>query len=106
MNGYSLSQFPDFIKKWHFVTVRYRKDAHEMRFSYANDKAWETLQAGAKKYPDGAVFAKLGIMTQEDLAFSASATWISANEMRPAFLRTTTAAAGLPDYGFGIVIRN
>jgi hypothetical protein len=72
MNGYSLSRFPDFIHKWHFVTVRYRKDTTEMRLTYANDKAWEALQAGGTEYPDGAVFAKIGIMTQEDPGFTSS----------------------------------
>jgi len=72
MNGYSLDQFPDFIKKWHFVTVRYRKDTGEMRLTYANDKAWEALLAGGKEYPDGAVFAKIGILTQEDPDFISS----------------------------------
>jgi cytochrome P460 len=73
MNGYSLSQFPDFIKKFHFVTVRYRKDTGEMRFTYANDAAWKTLLAGGAKYPDGAVFAKIGIATEEDPGFTSSA---------------------------------
>jgi hypothetical protein len=72
MNGYSLDQFRDFIRTWHFVTVRYRKDTGEMRLTYANDKAWEALQAGGKHYPDGAVFAKIGIMTGEDPAFTSS----------------------------------
>jgi len=72
MNGYSLDQFPDFIREWHFVTVRYRKDTGEMRLTYANDKAWEALRAEGKEYPDGAVFAKIGIMTQEDPAFISS----------------------------------
>lgn len=72
MNGYSLKDFPDFIKKWHFVTVRYRKDTGEMRLTYANDKAWEALLAGGKSYPDGATFAKIGIMTQEDPGFTSS----------------------------------
>jgi hypothetical protein len=72
MNGYSLKQFGDFIKEWHFVTVRYRRDTGEMRLTYANDKAWKALQEGAKEYPDGAVFAKVGIMTQEDPNFVSS----------------------------------
>jgi hypothetical protein len=72
MNGYSLSQFPDFIKKWHFVTVRYRKDTGEMRLTYANDKAWKVLREGKTDYPDGAVFAKIGIATRDDPAFTSS----------------------------------
>lgn len=72
MNGYSLKQFPNFIKNFHFVTVRYRKDTSEMRLTYANDKAWGALLAGGTHYSDGAVFAKIGIMTKQDPAFTSS----------------------------------
>lgn len=72
MNGYRLEQFGDF-QKWHLVTVRYRRDTDEMRFTYANDLAWETLQKGETDFPDGAVFAKTGIATQEDPEFTSSA---------------------------------
>src|SRR6185436_10943563 len=57
MNGYKLSDFPDFEKKWKLVTVRFRKDTGEMRFTYANDLAFENLQKGVIDYPDGAIFA-------------------------------------------------
>jgi len=53
--------------------VRYRKDTREMRLTYANDIAWKALLAGGKTYPDGAVFAKIGVMTQEDPSFTSSA---------------------------------
>jgi hypothetical protein len=52
--------------------VRYRKDTGEMRLTYANHKAWEALLAGGHHYPDGAVFAKIGIMTKEDPGFISS----------------------------------
>ena len=73
MNGYSLGQFPDFEKKWHLVTSRFRKDTGEMRLTYANDLAWKALQAKSADYPDGAVFAKIGMMTEEDPDFTSSA---------------------------------
>lgn len=76
MNGYALKDFDGFWKqpdKWHFVTVRFRKDTGEMRLTYANDIAWKALQAGGKDYPDGAVFGKIGLMTHEDSAFTSSA---------------------------------
>ena len=73
MNGYKLSDFPDFEKKWKLVTVRFRKDTGEMRFTYANDLAFENLQKGVIDYPDGAIFAKIGIKTSEDPAFPSSA---------------------------------
>jgi len=72
MNGYSLEQFKDFLQ-WRLVTVRFRRDTNEMRIVYANDKAWTALQAGGKNYPDGAVFAKIGISTEDDPAFTSSA---------------------------------
>lgn len=76
MSGIRLSDYADFWKnpaKWHFVTVRYRKDTGEMRLTYANDSAWQALLAGGTEYPEGAVFAKIGLMTQEDPAFTSSA---------------------------------
>ncbi|NBX66518.1 MAG: hypothetical protein EBQ96_05935 [Proteobacteria bacterium] len=73
MNGYSLEQFGNFTKDWKLVTVRYRHDSNEMRFTFANDAAWKTLAAGKTDYPDGAVFAKMGFITEEDPAFPSSA---------------------------------
>jgi hypothetical protein len=69
MNGYTLKQFGDFVHDWHFVTIRYRRDSGEMRFVYANGIAWKALNAHSKDYPDGAVFAKVAVTTQEDAAF-------------------------------------
>jgi hypothetical protein len=73
MNGISYETFGDFFKTWHFVTVRYRRDTGEMRFTYANDIAWEALKKGnVGDYPEGAAFAKVGVTTQDDPAFSSS----------------------------------
>ena len=73
MNGFALQDYADFQKKWPLVTVRFRKDTGELRFTYANDIAYKALKKGATEYPDGAVFAKIGIMTEEDPAFTSSA---------------------------------
>lgn len=81
MNGYALEDYADFWKnpaKWHFVTVRYRKDSGEMRLTYANDIAWKALQAGGTDFPDGSVFGKIGLLTHEDPAFTSSAVPTSA----------------------------
>jgi hypothetical protein len=72
MNGIKMSQFPGFAEKWHLVTVRYRKDSNEMRFTYANDLAWKSLQSLKPNYPDGAVFAKIGMMSEADPSFPSS----------------------------------
>ena len=71
-NGYTLKQFGDFVHNWHFVTVRFRRDSGEMRFAYANDIAWKALSEHSTDYPDGAVFAKIGVSTMEDPAFTDS----------------------------------
>lgn len=73
MNGYRLKDYPDFQKSWKLVTVRFRKDTGELRFTYANPLAWKTLLAGKKEFPDGAIFAKIGFATQDDPAFLSSA---------------------------------
>lgn len=72
MHGHSFSEFKDFHRKWKQVTVRYRLDSHEMRFIYANDIAWRALTSGKRDYPDGAVFGKIGYISEEDKAFPSS----------------------------------
>ncbi len=73
MNGISMRDFKDFEKKWKLVTVRYRKDTEEMRWTFANDIAWESLISGKISYPEGAIFAKIGIRTLPDAQFQSSA---------------------------------
>jgi hypothetical protein len=73
MNGYTLDQFGDFSKDWELVTVRYRKDSGEMRFTYANPVAWQTLMGNKTDYPNDAVFAKISIISKEDSSFPSSA---------------------------------
>lgn len=73
MNGFALKDYANFQKEWPLVTVRFRKDTGELRFTYANDLAYAALKNGATEYPDGAVFAKIGIITEEDPAFTSSA---------------------------------
>lgn len=72
MNDIKLLQYGDFTQKWKLVTVRFRQDSHEMRFTYANDLAWESMQKGVFVYPDGAVFAKVGFKSGVDPAFNSS----------------------------------
>ena len=74
MNSYSLKDYKDFEKKWKLVSVRYRKDTSEMRFTYANPLAWKTMMSGKSEYPDGSVFAKIGIMSEDDELFPSSST--------------------------------
>ncbi|MBX3021542.1 MAG: cytochrome P460 family protein [Bdellovibrionales bacterium] len=72
-NGYRLEDFKGFPEQWEFITVRYRQDTAEMRFTYANKVAAEALKKGSKDYPDGAVFGKVGRKTEPDPAFASSA---------------------------------
>lgn len=80
MNGLHLKQFGDFAQSWKLVTVRYRQDTQEMRFTYANPLAYQTLQQNQRakatnpprariSYPDGSMFAKIGFVTGEDPSF-------------------------------------
>lgn len=73
MNGYKFTDYVGFQKKWNLVTVRFRKDTGELRFTYANPLAWKTLLSGKTDYPDGAVFAKIGYMSETDPLFPSSA---------------------------------
>ena len=72
MNGFALDDFPQFWRSWHLVTVRNRTDTGELRFIYANDRAWEVLQRGGTNYPDGAVLGKVGFLTASDPLFPSS----------------------------------
>ncbi len=72
MNDIRLSDYLDFSQKWPLVTVRYRTDTTELRFTYANPLANAVLQVGGTEYPDGAVFAKIGMMTADDPEFFSS----------------------------------
>lgn len=72
MNGIKYEKFKNFDKKWKLVTVRFRQDTEEMRFTYANSLAYEALKAGKTDYPDGAVFGKVGVRTGHDPLFESS----------------------------------
>lgn len=72
MNDISYSEYKEFPQKWELVTIRFRKDTGEMRLTYANEVAMKTLKSGSINYPDGAVFAKMGINTTIDEQFISS----------------------------------
>jgi hypothetical protein len=72
MNDIHFADYEGFEEKWKFVTVRYRMDSGEQRFVWANPAAMKALEEGSTDYPDGAVFAKIGFMTEEDPAFKSS----------------------------------
>jgi len=74
MNGFKLDTFEDFASKWNLVTVRYRVDSGEFRFTYANPLAEKHLRAGKTDYPDGAVFAKVSYVLSNDPIFTSSMT--------------------------------
>lgn len=72
MNDIKFEEFKDFQSKWHLVTVRYRLDSGEMRFTYANDIAWQDIKKLKPDYSDGAIFGKVGLITEKDPAFTSS----------------------------------
>ena len=72
MNGIALEKYKNFEHLWKLVTVRFRKDTGELRFTYANPLAYKILKSGKTNYPDGAIFGKVGYMTEEDPSFASS----------------------------------
>lgn len=72
MNGIQFKDHLEFPTKWKLVTVRYREDSKELRFTYANDIAWKSLQALKPYFPDGAKFGKVAFATVDDPAFPSS----------------------------------
>jgi hypothetical protein len=72
MSGINFEDVKGFENKWHLVTVRYRNDNRELRFVYANKKAWQTMKKGKTNYPDGAMFAKIAYLAHPDPSFESS----------------------------------
>lgn len=72
MNGFALKDFENFQIKWPMITVRFREDTKEMRFVYANEVALQALKDKKTDYPDGAVFGKIGFISEPDPAFVSS----------------------------------
>lgn len=100
MNGIEYEKFKDFLS-WPLVTVRYRHEINELRFTYANKLAQEALAKGAKEYPKGAAFMKVGYITKEDPAFASSA--IPAGPMRvQIMLRDSKAYADTDGWGYAL----
>ncbi len=71
-NGISPKNAANFWDKWHLVTTRYRKDAGEIRFVYANAIAWKAILAGKKVFPEGSELGKLAFNSKIDDAFPVS----------------------------------
>ncbi|MFA6237002.1 MAG: cytochrome P460 family protein [Bacteriovorax sp.] len=72
MNGISYAKYKNFDKKWKLITVRYRKDTEEMRFTYANAIAYRALKSNSSYFPEGAVLGKVGVKTSPDPLFESS----------------------------------
>lgn len=101
MNGYSLSSYAGFERKWKLVTVRFRKDTGEMRFTYANDLAFKSLVRGTKDYPDGAVFAKISQKTEADPSFDSSSVPSGARRYQY-MVRNKTKHANTDGWGYAL----
>lgn len=71
MNGYKSEDYKNFAIDYTLITVRYRQDSGEYRFTYANDIALKALKEG-KGYPDGSVFAKTAYTLSPDTSFPSS----------------------------------
>lgn len=69
VNGIRFADYKGFEKNWKLATVTFRTDSKEMRFSYANDLAYNTLLKGSTDYPKGATFIKVAMLTAGDPAF-------------------------------------
>lgn len=72
MNGIKFEDYADFTSKWKLVTLRYREDSKELRLIYANDKAWRGLKKLKPDYENGAMFAKVAFLTEDDPSFPSS----------------------------------
>jgi Cytochrome P460 len=101
MNGIRFSDYADSLDTWKLVTVHYRTDTGELRFAYANSKAYATLMAGSIDYPDGAAFAKISVISGDDPAFIDSKIPIGA--LRDQFMvRDKVRYAATGGWGFAL----
>lgn len=73
----ALAEYGEFYNNWPLITVRFRRDTGEQRFTYANELAYQTLKSGKTDYPDGAIFAKVALGTSDDPMFPSSAVPLS-----------------------------
>lgn len=73
MNGIEFKKYRNFPSEWQLVTVRFRHDSSEMRFTYANKIAYRHLISGkTTPYPKGSLFGKVSFVTAKDPRFSSS----------------------------------
>lgn len=72
MNGIKFQNFKNFPQQWKLISVRYRQDSNEMRFTYANDLAVSAMKSLKPNYPDGAAFGKIGFIAENDPSFPSS----------------------------------
>lgn len=72
MNGIKFQNFKNFPQQWKLISVRYRQDSNEMRFTYANDLAVSAMKSLKPNYPDGAAFGKIGFIVENDPSFPSS----------------------------------
>jgi len=73
MNERDFKKYRNFPSEWKLVTVRYREDSGELRFTYANSIAYGHILSRSKKpYPEGSIFGKVSFLTDKDPAFTSS----------------------------------
>jgi hypothetical protein len=71
-DGIDPKEAAEFWNRWHLLTVRYRNDAGEQRFIYANDVAWKAVRSGALTFPNGSMLGKIAFFTRDDPSFPVS----------------------------------
>lgn len=101
MNGYKFTDYKDFEKTMKLVTVRYRRDSGEMRFTYANDIAFNAFKTAPLSFPEGSVFLKVGIKTQDDPSFTSSAVPSGARRFQ-LMVKNKKKHSGTDGWGYAI----
>ncbi len=101
MNYIKFSEIKGFEEKWKIVTIRFRKDTGEMRITYANDIAMDSLMSGAVSYPDGAIFTKIGFHTTSDPQFESSTVPVGVSRYQ-VMVKNKTKYTDTGGWGFGL----
>jgi hypothetical protein len=101
MNGIEYKKIEKLFPSMKPVTVRFRTDIQQERFTYANEKAYRTLKAGRTDYPNGSIFIKFAADTGDDPAFPSSRIPLRDNRIQ-IMVRDTVKYASTDGWGYAI----
>lgn len=105
INGIDSKEVGAFWADWKLVSTRYRTDNQQMRFVFANESAWKTLEEGKHDFKDGAMLAKISFAAEADETFPSSMMPSQFNRVQ-VMKRDSKRYAGTDGWGYAIFSRD